>query len=159
VLQDMLLGVNAHVNHDLPLALDRVSIDPDRSGRRQDHDAVNAVLGEVTDRATQRLAGLYAPGLMTLDECAGQLDELLSQFSLQTARDSAWESALALANARAPIERDLTARLVATRAAVLARLLLAPSSNAMFMSVCRRLEQGPQWLKLLDLIRKDVALR
>src|SRR5918993_4113939 len=30
VLQDMLLGVNAHVNNDLALALQRVSIDPER---------------------------------------------------------------------------------------------------------------------------------
>jgi hypothetical protein len=33
VLQDMLLGVNAHVNNDLPLALSHVSIDPDRTAR------------------------------------------------------------------------------------------------------------------------------
>jgi Tfp pilus assembly PilM family ATPase len=62
VLQDMLLGVNAHVNNDLPLALDRVSIDPDRDARRRDHEAVNAVLASVTERATERLAALYAAG-------------------------------------------------------------------------------------------------
>lgn len=33
VLQDMLLGVNAHVNNDLPRALVSVSIDPDRALR------------------------------------------------------------------------------------------------------------------------------
>ena len=112
VLQDLLLGVNAHVNNDLPLALQRVSIDPDRSSRRRDHDAVNDVLAAVTERATQRIAALYAPGLHSLDDCAGELDEMLSRFSLQTARDGAWESAIALTNARSSQERELTATFV-----------------------------------------------
>ena len=56
VLQDMLLGVNAHVNHDLPLALSAISIEPDRAQRYRDHSSVNAVLGTVAERATERLA-------------------------------------------------------------------------------------------------------
>jgi hypothetical protein len=149
VLQDMLLGVNAHVNHDLPLALDRVSIDPDRSRRRSDHDAVNAVLASVTERATARLAALSAPGLAGLDDCAGELDEMVSYFSLEVARDHAWESAVALTNARHSIERELTTRFVSSRAALIARLLLTPSRNRTFVAVCRRLEQGLHWPTLL----------
>lgn len=145
VLQDMLLGVNAHVNHDLPAALERVSIDPDRRRRRLDHDAVNAVLAGVTERATERIAALYAPGLTGLDACAGELDELLSLFSLEIARDSAWESAVSLVNARDGLERALAARLIGSRAAVMGRLLLAPSRSQAFMAACRRLEQGLSW--------------
>lgn len=37
------------------------------------HSAVNEVLGAVTERATERLAALYAPGLTGMDDCAGQL--------------------------------------------------------------------------------------
>src|SRR5436189_5398060 len=65
-LQDLLLGMNAHINNDLPLALVRISIDPDRDARRLDHLAVNAILAGVAQRATDRLAALYAPGLRTL---------------------------------------------------------------------------------------------
>jgi len=142
VLQDMLLGVNAHVNHDLPLALTQVSIDPDRELRRRDHNAVNAVLASVTERATERLAALYAPGFTSMDECAGALDEIASAFSLQVARESAWESAVALANARNAVERALATTLISARAAVMARLLLAPSRHPAIVSACRRLEQG-----------------
>jgi hypothetical protein len=149
VLQDLLLGVNAHVNHDLPLALERVSIDPDRGRRRGDHDAVNAVLASVTERATSRLSALYAPGLAGLDDCAGELDEMISQFSLDVARDHAWESAVALANARDRLERELTTRFVSSRAALIARLLLTPSRNRTFVAVCRRLEQGVPWPALV----------
>lgn len=146
VLQDVLLGVNAHVNNDLALALTRISIDPDRDARRRDHDAVNAVLAAVTERATARLAALYAPGLAAMDDCAGEIDELLAAFSLEVARDSAWDAAVSLANARGPVERGLTTRLISSRAAVMARLLLAPSRNAHLIAACRRLEAGTPWL-------------
>jgi hypothetical protein len=142
VLQDMFLGVNAHVNNDLPFALSLITIDPDRPQRYADHAAVNAVLGSVTERATQRIAALYAPGLTTLDDCAGQLDELMTLFSLDVARESAWDAAVSLANARSAFERDLSGRLIAARAAVMARLLLSPSIHPRLIAACRHLEQG-----------------
>jgi hypothetical protein len=148
VLMDMLLGVNAHVNNDLPLALRSVGIDPGREARYQDHAAVNEVLGSVTERATTQLARLYAPGLTGMDDCAGQIDEMLSLFSLQVARESAWESAVALANARNTTERALVSRLIGSRAAVLARLLLTPSLSPLAMAACARLEGGTTWLTI-----------
>ena len=149
VVQDMFLGVNAHVNTDLPHALTTVSIGPDRDARQRDHAAVNAVLAAVTDRATQRITALYAPGLPDMDDTAGQLDEMMSAFSLEVARDSAWESAVSLANARNGIERALVTRMIATRAAAISRLLLSPSHNPLFMAACRRAEQGTGWLALV----------
>lgn len=149
VLQDVLLGVNAHVNNDLPFALAGVSIDPDREARYADHAAVNAVLGAVVDRATERLSSLYAPGLQAMGEAAGHLDDMLSLFSLQVARESAWESAVSLANARSDFERRLAGRLIGSRAAVMARLLRAPSLSPTVMATCRRLEEGPGWLTLV----------
>jgi uncharacterized protein DUF5995 len=152
VLQDVLLGVNAHVNNDLAYALSSVSIDPDRASRYRDHAAVNRVLGSVTERATAQLASLYAPGLSAMDDCAGELDETLSLFSLEVARESAWESALGLANARAEIERGIVMKLIGSRAAVMARLLLAPSLSPSAIGACSRLEQGTPWLTLLAAI-------
>jgi hypothetical protein len=40
-----------------------------------------------------------------MDECAGEVDEIATAFSLEVARESAWESAVALANARGDDER------------------------------------------------------
>ena len=149
VLQDVLLGVNAHVNNDLAFALDRVSLSPDRDSRRRDHNAVNEVLSGVTQRATERLASLYAPGIATMDHAAGEIDELVSRMSLGAARDSAWESACALADARGPVERGLAAARVSARASVMARLLLAPSRRPVLIATCRRLEEESNWLTLL----------
>jgi hypothetical protein len=152
VLQNVFLGVNAHVNHDLAYALFGISIEPDRAGRYRDHSAVNRVLGSVTERATAQLASLYAPGLTALDDCAGQLDEMLSMFSLEVARESAWESALGLTNARGEFERGVVTKLIGSRAAVMSRLLLAPSLSPTAMTVCARLEQGTPWTTMLAAI-------
>jgi len=148
VLVDMFLGVNAHVNHDLPYAIDGIGIGSDRELRYRDHAAVNAVLASVTDSATARIAALYAPGLTAADDCAGELDERISLFSLAVARDSAWESALALSQASA-LERKLIGTVIAGRSAAMAKLLLAPSSNPALTAACHRIEQGTGWLALL----------
>lgn len=152
VIQDMLLGVNAHVNHDLPFALDIVSIEPDRDARYLDHVAVNGVLASVAARATERLAALYAPGLRTMRDASAPFDELLSAFSLEVARESAWEGAVSLANARSGVERRLIARLIESRAAVMARLLRAPSRHPALAALGRHLESGPDWLRVASAV-------
>lgn len=153
VLQDMFLGVNAHVNNDLPLALCAVGIGPDREARYRDHSAVNAVLAGVTERATERIAALYAPGVTSMDACAGQLDEIVSVFSLDVARESAWDAAVSLTNATNGFERGLAERLIGGRAAVMARLLLAPSRNPLVMRACQHLEAGCDTVALLAALR------
>ena len=57
---------------------------------------------------------------------AGEVDEIATAFSLEVARESAWESAVALANARSDVERKRVERLIGARASVLSRLLLGP---------------------------------
>src|SRR6266498_1904903 len=47
-IQDLVLGINAHINHDLALALNEVSIDPDRATRYADHTKVNDVVKAAT---------------------------------------------------------------------------------------------------------------
>jgi hypothetical protein len=59
------------------------------------------------------------------------------------------EGAVSLANARSSFERALISRLMATRAAAVARLLLAPSRHAGLVAGCRRLEEGTAWTALL----------
>jgi hypothetical protein len=146
VLQDLLLGVNAHVNNDLAFALSAVSIDPGRASRHRDHTRVNEIFASVLETATARIASVYAPGLTKLDEGAGQIDELVGLFSMEVARESAWEGAVSLANARDDAERRLTSKLISSRAAVMARLIRALSLSPAVIASLRRLEQGSDWL-------------
>jgi hypothetical protein len=147
VTQDLLLGINAHVNHDLALALEHVGIDPDRAGRLVDHTAVNEVMRALTDDEGARVSALYARGLTAIDDCAGTLDESISNFSLVIARANAWEAAVALANARSELERTGVRTLLDVRASVIARLILAPSLKPHVLEACRRIEAG-RWLEL-----------
>jgi hypothetical protein len=108
---------------------------------------VNQVLASVTELATERLMTLYAPGLGKLDTVAGHVDELISAFSLEIARESAWEGALSLTDARSGPERTVRARLISARAAVVAKLLHAPSRSDAFVRACGVLEQT-DWVAL-----------
>ena len=155
VTQDLLLGINAHINHDLALALDEVSIEPDRAARLAHHSTVNEVLQALTDEVGRRVSDLYARGLAGVDACAGTLDEAVSNFSMAVARAGAWESAVALANARGDVERRVIRRMLDLRSAVMARLILAPNLNPVLLAKCRGVEQSAWW-ELLSAARTAV---
>jgi hypothetical protein len=145
VSQDLLLGINAHVNHDLALALHHVSIEPDRAARHEDHTRVNELLRRLTDVVADRVSELYARGLASVDACAGTLDEEVTNFSFAVARENAWEAAVALTNARGEIERGVVRRLLDLRSASMARLILAPNRNPQILAACRAVEAGGWW--------------
>lgn len=91
-VQFALAGMNAHINHDLPLAVVETCvatmIEPERGSLQfQDFERVNQILEEVEPRALQHLAtgilGLVAEEL-------GVLRHVLSMWSVRHARDTAW---------------------------------------------------------------------
>ena len=104
-LGDLLLGMNAHINRDLPWVLYRMGLfNSDGSSRKVDHDKVNSVLYSAYDQA--------------IAEGARRFDSSLSQYSGPTAADSgiqsviawreeAWRNAERLASASSDAERAL----------------------------------------------------
>jgi hypothetical protein len=129
VLQHLVLGINAHINHDLALTLDGVGIDPERERKYADHVRVNEVLEATTERLKSQVSTMYAPLLLRLDRLAGHLDDDLTGFSVPRARDHAWGFAVALAGARTDRERALLVRALDEQAAVMARLILSPATR------------------------------
>jgi hypothetical protein len=106
VLQDAALGVNAHINYDLALALDHAGLVDDRARRRADHDAVIDVIQQLVDETQHALADRDADGLAALDDALGNLDEWLTVFTIDECRDSAWRTAVAM-NSRFRLRRRL----------------------------------------------------
>ena len=96
VLQDAMLGVNAHINYDLALALDDVGVGPDRTQRYADHSAIIDTIAGLVDDAQVTLAARDADGLATLDASLGRLDEWLTVATIDQCRDSAWRTAVAM---------------------------------------------------------------
>lgn len=90
VVQHLLLGINAHVNHDLPLAvLDVADAHGDLPSVRADFDVVNDVLAEAYDDVLGRLDRVAR----WTSEAAGLGGGRLFRFSLTTARRQAWAAA------------------------------------------------------------------
>jgi hypothetical protein len=94
-IQFALAGMNAHINHDLALALNETNrlsnINPNRlSPQYIDYDAVNQLLQDVTPRALNVLA---AGILGQLAQDTGKVGRLLAFWNIVKARNLAWEFA------------------------------------------------------------------
>lgn len=90
-IQCALAGVNAHINHDLPLAIVRTGGAPVHGGSNyNDYTALNATLSSMVDEAkTQlhvRLLGDLLPPM-------SNLENTLAAFSVTAAREAAWNNA------------------------------------------------------------------
>jgi hypothetical protein len=94
-VQFALAGMNAHINHDLALALIATNqfsnINPNRlSPQYVDYDAVNQLLRDLTPRALNVLA----TGILgQLAQDTGKVGRLLAFWNIVKARDLAWDYA------------------------------------------------------------------
>jgi len=104
VVQDALLGINAHITYDLALTLHEVGIDPDRARKHADHRRIDDVLAGLVDAQQAALAELYAPGVADLDASLGRLDERLSLVSMTEGRSWAWRVATVLTDVEDDIQ-------------------------------------------------------
>lgn len=125
VIQHLLLGINAHINHDLALALHEVKIDPNRDNKYKDHTDINIILEKATDGLKHSVAKKYAPILKRLDKSLGTIDDEITAFSIQKAREHAWSMAIALASAQTEFEKQILKKSLDEQAGVIARLILA----------------------------------
>jgi hypothetical protein len=98
IIQDALLGMNAHINFDLPFAIEKVKMSPNTASRYADHTRVNDVLNEVGDEIVDALGSLYGANYAALDAALGPADELFLAFGMATARQNAWNNAVLLKN-------------------------------------------------------------
>jgi Family of unknown function (DUF5995) len=107
---NLLLGINAHVQRDLPFVLYSIGlIKPDGTSRKADHDRVNQILNRVTDDLIAEIARRFDP---TIDD--GNPPTTLDDFVLFQAivswRETAWRHAELLAQAPTPGARELVAQ-------------------------------------------------
>jgi hypothetical protein len=103
VLQNLMLGVNAHISYDLIYALLDV-LRPDwntldeahRAQRYQDYVIVNRVICATLDAVQDGVVERYSPAMNWVDRGFGRLDEWMSERMIARWREDSWESALAL---------------------------------------------------------------
>ena len=105
VLQHLLMGMNAHINLDLGIAAVQVMHDKDIDDLEGDFNKINEILSSLVEEVEQDLANIWRP-LRLLLKLAGKIDNYLTDFSMQLARDGAWRFARKLA--ATPVEDQQT---------------------------------------------------
>lgn len=124
----LLLGMNAHINRDLPFVLAAVGlVAPDGSSRKPDFDAVERWLYTATEPLLAEFAARFDPTADDATDPYGLSNLTLFQI-VSGWRESAWRNAEALVSASTPAERDLVAASIEADAANAAQTILTSQS-------------------------------
>jgi hypothetical protein len=97
-IQFALAGMNAHINHDLPVALvsacEAAGVDLEHADREHaDFERVNGLL-QATEARVKRW---FATGFVgVVDEALGDVDDRIAMWNVARAREAAWVQAQAL---------------------------------------------------------------
>ena len=96
VMQHVMLGMNAHINHDLAVAAAYVAKGEKIIDLKNDFMIINDILCELTDRIQASLGRISLP-MRIMDFIGMRYDEKIINFSIRKARDFAWLNAMELA--------------------------------------------------------------
>jgi len=140
-LRLVLLGINAHVNYDLPQALLAVITDDDFADapvmerRRRDHERIDGVLAGRVAAEDDELAARSARSL--LDRALQPLNRIASKRFLREARLKVWHNTVELQVARLAGPTAYDARLAELEVLSAARIadLLAPGQVLLRLAV------------------------
>jgi hypothetical protein len=125
-IQFALAGMNAHINHDLPIALvhtcTQLGVNLDEGTHHEDYQKVDALL----DEAEQSVRQSFESGaVLHADRDTQAVADLVGNWSINSARDVAWDTALALWRSRGdPTVEDLLMNGLARTVAMASRCLL-----------------------------------
>ena len=141
VMQHLLLGMNAHINLDLGIAAARTAPGDRIAALKGDFDRINGVLAGLVGDVQTELTQVW-PLLRFLKTGSGSAGHSLINFSLEKARDAAWDVARRLA----PLDREAQEREIARlddQVAAFGRLIRYPGSSGRWVTRAVRLgERG-----------------
>jgi Family of unknown function (DUF5995) len=89
ILQQLLVGMNAHINFDLGVAAQTVSPGSALPSLEGDFNRINQILGGMINKVRSNVEEV-SPWIRLLDRYASQSEDRLINFSLGKARTSAW---------------------------------------------------------------------
>lgn len=120
---DLLMGINAHVQRDMPFMLAGLGlVAPDGSSRKPDHDRFNGPLNSSYDDVYRRGTEQDDPMLAFYDP-PGTLDNAAAFQMIAAWREGVWRNAERLAFARTPAERAFVAQSIEAQAEASALLI------------------------------------
>lgn len=96
IVQQLLIGINAHINLDLGVAAAAIAPGDQLPALKADFDQINAVLAGEVGTVEKEIAKV-SPLIGLLERLSLHTDTVIINFSLQVARDAAWSEAVKLA--------------------------------------------------------------
>jgi len=131
-LGDMLLGINAHIQRDLPFVLAEIGlVRPDGTSRKPDHDRVNEFLDLLAGDVRRELARRFDPTVLETG-LPGWAERLGVENLVPAWRETAWRNAERLVAAPDAAARREVARSIEHHAAAQARLILSATAYGPF---------------------------
>lgn len=140
IAQSAILGINAHVNYDLALALQTVGIDRNQATKYRDHRRINKILWQLVDETLDQLAERYAPGLAAIADVAGPVGKVSWFLALAIGREGAWWIAMALTKSRRGILRGCTRWIMRRFSTAVAILVLGPNGHSLVLDSFQKVE-------------------
>ncbi|HEY2636122.1 MAG TPA: DUF5995 family protein, partial [Solirubrobacteraceae bacterium] len=126
--QDMLLGINAHVQNDMPFVLAALGQrTPRGASRKADHDVMNDVLGRAYIPVVEAIRRRYDAVLDITNPSWSPVDDIAGLELVREWREVVWRNAEALLRARTAAERRAVTASIQANAANWARVIAAPS--------------------------------
>jgi len=126
---NLLLGMSAHVNRDLPLALAEIGlVRPDGSSRKDDHNKVNQFLVRVVQPVIDEVALRFDPAADDAQLDGTTMDETATLQLLFGWREEAWRNAERIALADTPAQKAAMIRSIEDAALAKAELLKAQTA-------------------------------
>jgi Family of unknown function (DUF5995) len=140
--QDLLLGINAHVQRDMAYVMaDEGLRMRDGRSRKPDHDRGNEVLQRGYEPIVKTLAEQYDPLIATSNSEATPIDNMAGLEMVKEWREGVWRNAERLLNAKSQEERASIAQRIEDDAAYWARSIAAndepPGYRAYRDAYCR----------------------
>jgi hypothetical protein len=96
IVQQLLVGINAHINLDLGIATAAVAPGNRLPGIKADFDQINVVLASLVATVEKEIAEV-SPAIGLLEELGMRTESTIINFDLDKARDLAWHTASRLA--------------------------------------------------------------
>ena len=113
VIQNLMLGINAHINYDLVFAVVELleeewpTLSPaQQHARYVDYSHVNKVLGRTIDTVQDEVISRLTPAFFLLDTALGPLDEWMTERLITSWRDTVWDQAMRILACHAADDRE-----------------------------------------------------
>ncbi len=124
--QDMLLGISAHVQNDMPFVIAALGLRMrDGASRKPDHNIVNEVLDRAYQTVIDEVAARYDPFVNTTNASWNPGDDVAGLEMVKVWRERVWRNAERLVNASSEEERRAVADDIQANAAYWAQGMAA----------------------------------